>query len=61
VGGQRIPVRATLAKGAERDRLRGLLLQIWPAYATYEQRAVGRQLRIFRLDRSEREEEIAVG
>jgi deazaflavin-dependent oxidoreductase (nitroreductase family) len=50
VGGRVIPVRATLAEGPERERLRGLLLEMWPAYATYEQRAGGRHLRIFRLD-----------
>ncbi|HET6212885.1 MAG TPA: nitroreductase/quinone reductase family protein [Micromonosporaceae bacterium] len=50
VGGTAIPVRATLVRGADRDRLRTRLLAEWPAYATYEQRAAGRRLRIFRLD-----------
>lgn len=49
-GGREIPVTATLAAGPERERLRRLLLQVWPAYATYERRAQGRDLRIFRLD-----------
>jgi deazaflavin-dependent oxidoreductase (nitroreductase family) len=49
IGGVAIPVHATLATGAERDRLRRLLLHTWPAYATYEQRAAGREPRIFRL------------
>src|SRR5262245_4003703 len=57
VRGERIAVRATLVEGPERDRLRALLVRVWPAYATYERRAEGRHLRIFRLDRvSEREE-----
>jgi deazaflavin-dependent oxidoreductase (nitroreductase family) len=48
VGGRRIPVRAELVTGAERERLWQLLLAIWPAYRTYLQRS-GRVLRIFRL------------
>jgi deazaflavin-dependent oxidoreductase (nitroreductase family) len=51
VDGVTVPVRATLATGAERDRLWRLLLAQWPAYATYERRAAGRELRIFRLSR----------
>lgn len=50
--GERFAVRARLAEGAERERLRALLLEIWPGYAAYERRAEGRQLRIFRLERS---------
>lgn len=50
--GEQIAVRARLAEGPERERLRALLLEVWPAYATYEQRASGRQLRIFRLERT---------
>jgi deazaflavin-dependent oxidoreductase (nitroreductase family) len=49
VDGATIPVRAVLAEGAERDRLRRLLVAVWPAYETYERRAGGRALRIFRL------------
>ncbi|MEU4398692.1 nitroreductase family deazaflavin-dependent oxidoreductase [Micromonospora orduensis] len=49
VKGQRIPVRAELATGAERDRLWHLLVTEWPAYRTYVQRAGGREIRIFRL------------
>src|SRR5690606_9897492 len=52
VQGTPISVRARLAEGAERERLRALLLRVWPAYATYEQRAAGRTLRIFRLERT---------
>lgn len=49
--GRNIPVRARLTKGTERERMEGLLRRIWPAYATYEQRAGGRHLRIFCLER----------
>jgi deazaflavin-dependent oxidoreductase (nitroreductase family) len=51
VEGATIPVGAELASGEERDRLRRLLIDVWPAYETYEQRAAGRELRIFRLTR----------
>jgi len=51
VRGERIPVRATLVEGPERDRVWALLLRVWPAYVTYERRASNRHLRIFRLDR----------
>jgi deazaflavin-dependent oxidoreductase (nitroreductase family) len=50
VGGRRVAVRARLAKRAERDRLRALLLATWPAYTAYEERAGDRTLRIFRLE-----------
>ncbi|MFI6759508.1 nitroreductase family deazaflavin-dependent oxidoreductase [Micromonospora sp. NPDC050417] len=49
LGGARIPVRSTLAEGAERERLWRLLLREWPAYQTYVERAGGRDIRIFRL------------
>jgi deazaflavin-dependent oxidoreductase (nitroreductase family) len=49
--GASIPVRARLVTGTERDRLWQLLLPRWPAYRSYEQRAGGRDLRIFRLAR----------
>lgn len=48
VDGARIPVRASLSTGADRERLWALLAQVWPAYATYDRRA-GRELRVFRL------------
>lgn len=51
VGGTEIPVRARLTTGAEKERLRGLLEAIWPAYRVYVQRAAGRDIRIFRLER----------
>lgn len=49
VRGRRVPVRADVATGAERDRLWALLVTEWPAYRTYVQRAGGREIRIFRL------------
>ncbi|WP_027346433.1 nitroreductase family deazaflavin-dependent oxidoreductase [Hamadaea tsunoensis] len=51
VKGHDIPVRATLAKGAERERLWKLLLGAWPAYEAYAARAPHRELRIFSLTR----------
>jgi deazaflavin-dependent oxidoreductase (nitroreductase family) len=48
--GKDIPVRARLTEGAERERLEGLLRAMWPAYGTYERRAGGRHLRVFRLE-----------
>jgi deazaflavin-dependent oxidoreductase (nitroreductase family) len=48
VDGERIPVLASLATGADRDRLWTLLAAVWPAYDTYDRRA-GRELRVFRL------------
>jgi deazaflavin-dependent oxidoreductase (nitroreductase family) len=51
LAGERIPVRAQLVTGAERDRLWRLLVAIWPAYDSYLARAAGRQLRVFRLSR----------
>jgi deazaflavin-dependent oxidoreductase (nitroreductase family) len=49
VGGAEIPVRATLAEGAARERLFAMLLVIWPAYDTYVARAGGRDIRVFSL------------
>jgi deazaflavin-dependent oxidoreductase (nitroreductase family) len=48
VRGRQIPVRAVLAKGAERDRLWDLLQQTWPAYQNYAART-DRTIRLFRL------------
>jgi deazaflavin-dependent oxidoreductase (nitroreductase family) len=48
VKGRSIPVEAALIRGAERERLWGLLLRSWPAYRVYAERA-HRELRIFRL------------
>jgi deazaflavin-dependent oxidoreductase (nitroreductase family) len=49
VSGADIPVRATLAEGAERERLFAMLLVMWPAYDTYVERAGGRDIRVFSL------------
>ena len=49
LGEREIDVRATLATGAERDRLWRLLQRVWPGYATYARRAEHREIRIFRL------------
>ncbi|MEH0935094.1 nitroreductase family deazaflavin-dependent oxidoreductase [Micromonospora sp. CPCC 205543] len=49
VKGRRVPVRAAVATGAERERLWRLLVTEWPAYRTYVDRAGGREIRIFRL------------
>jgi len=49
-GGRRIPVRARLVTGEERERDVAALRRMWPAYATYETRAGGRELRVFRLE-----------
>jgi len=49
VDGESIPVTATLATGAERDRLWESMTRVWPAYDTYRERAAGRDIRVFRL------------
>ena len=49
VGDREMDVHATLAEGAERDRLWRLVERVWPAYNAYAERADGRQIRIFRL------------
>jgi deazaflavin-dependent oxidoreductase (nitroreductase family) len=50
LAGREIPVVAELATGAERERLLGLVLEVWPAYQTYMERS-GREIRLFRLTR----------
>jgi len=47
-GGREVKVRATLAEGAERDRVWPLVTRVWPAYDTYVVRS-GRDLRVFVL------------
>ena len=49
VDGQAAPVRAALVEGADRERLLSELARVWPAYRTYQRRAAGRDLRVFRL------------
>jgi deazaflavin-dependent oxidoreductase (nitroreductase family) len=48
IAGHATPVVATLADADERARLLPALLAVWPAYASYADRA-GRELRVFRL------------
>jgi deazaflavin-dependent oxidoreductase (nitroreductase family) len=48
VRGRRIPVRAALVKGSERERLWRLVTPAWPAYETYAA-ATDRTIRVFRL------------
>lgn len=48
VDGEKVPVRAHLCVGEDRDRAWALLAAVWPAYDTYDRRA-GRELRVFRL------------
>lgn len=50
LGGREIAVRARLTTGEERERLFALLLREWPAYATYVERAAGRDIPVFVLD-----------
>ena len=38
VNDEKIPVRATTAQGAERDRLWSLMTAAWPAYGDYQAR-----------------------
>lgn len=45
---QHVDVQASLATGADRERLWAALTAVWPAYETYAQRA-GREVRVFRL------------
>ncbi|BCJ57875.1 nitroreductase/quinone reductase family protein [Micromonospora endophytica] len=49
VAGRRIPVRAEVVTGDDRERLWQLLVTEWPAYEVYVERAGGREIRIFRL------------
>ncbi|HEV3171907.1 MAG TPA: nitroreductase/quinone reductase family protein [Actinocrinis sp.] len=48
VRGRRIPVRAALAEGPERERLWRVITAGWPAYQTYAA-ATERSIRVFRL------------
>lgn len=50
VDGRRTAVRASRAAGPERERLWRLLVRTWPAYESYQQRADGRQILVFRLE-----------
>jgi deazaflavin-dependent oxidoreductase (nitroreductase family) len=50
VKGERIPVRARTAQGEERERLWGLMTEVWPAYNDY-QRKTQRQIPVVVLER----------
>lgn len=52
VDGRRVPVRASRASGPERERLWALLVRTWPAYESYQHRAGGREIMVFRLERA---------
>jgi deazaflavin-dependent oxidoreductase (nitroreductase family) len=49
LGDQEFGVRATLATGADRERLWQIVQPVWPGYAAYAERAESREIRIFRL------------
>jgi len=49
VRGRRIPVRARLLVGAERDAVWPSLVAVWPAYDSYAARS-GRDIRVFLLE-----------
>ncbi|NES28441.1 nitroreductase family deazaflavin-dependent oxidoreductase [Micromonospora terminaliae] len=51
VRGRRVPVRAEPINGPERERLFARLVDEWPAYRTYVERAGGREIRVFRVFR----------
>jgi deazaflavin-dependent oxidoreductase (nitroreductase family) len=48
--GDRIPVRASVAEGAERERLWQLMTEVWPAYDEYQERT-SRQIPVVVLTR----------
>lgn len=49
VGGRALAVRATEATGAERDRLWGEALRVYPAWAAYARRAAPRRIPVMVL------------
>jgi deazaflavin-dependent oxidoreductase (nitroreductase family) len=48
--GRRVPVRARLLAGTEREQAWRMALREWPAYRVYAERA-GRDIHLFRLHR----------
>jgi deazaflavin-dependent oxidoreductase (nitroreductase family) len=48
IGRECVDVHATLAAGADRERLWAAVAAVWPAYETYAERA-RREIRLFRL------------
>ena len=47
---EEIPVRASVAEGAERERLWSLMTEVWPAYDEYQQRT-NREIPVVILER----------
>ncbi len=47
---ERIPVRASVAEGEERERLWSLMTEVWPAYDEYQERT-DRQIPVVVLSR----------
>jgi deazaflavin-dependent oxidoreductase (nitroreductase family) len=47
--GTSVDVRAELVTGEPRRTLWARLEEVWPAFRTYEKRAAGREIRLFRL------------
>ncbi|HEX9480497.1 MAG TPA: nitroreductase/quinone reductase family protein, partial [Solirubrobacteraceae bacterium] len=47
---EEIPVRASVAEGAERERLWSLMTEVWPAYDEYQQRTT-REIPVVILER----------
>ncbi len=47
---EEIPVRASVAEGEERERLWGLMTEVWPAYDSYQQKT-SRQIPVVVLTR----------
>jgi len=51
VGGETVAVRARLLDGEERERQWKRAVEIWPGYETYRERAGGREIHLFLLER----------
>jgi deazaflavin-dependent oxidoreductase (nitroreductase family) len=51
VNAEKIPVKARTAEGDERDRLWGLMTEVWPAYNDY-QRKTSRQIPVVVFERA---------
>lgn len=49
--GTAVPVKARLLDGEERARAWARAVAVWPGYATYQVRAAGRLIHLFRLER----------
>jgi deazaflavin-dependent oxidoreductase (nitroreductase family) len=49
IGGRRVPMRAEVAEGSERDRLWTMACDSYTGFATYQQRAGERVIRVVAL------------